>query len=342
VFDQKYTLALHLTTILSLVRGLWQNQRSQVLDDINSSGQFMRKLLPLRCLQAFEAAARHRSFKAAAAELGVTPTAISHQIRLLEDLCGQKLFQRSPRPLALTSAGERLFPQLQSGFDTLTHAVASLAVPSDPLPLRVTSPNAFASRWLVPRLPTWRELHPDIPLEIIGTDAVLDLRAGYADVAIRYARVMPSDFVAQEVYRDSFFPVCSPGLLARYGGTTRRAADLLRFPLIHYDWMNRDPDAPTWRKWFAAAGAIDPHLTETDKTWDLSFREELHAIDAVVAGQGVAICSDVVVSHELKSGALVKAHSLSLPGYGFYLVSMLHHPRQAMIDAFLSWIRLAE
>ncbi|CAB3797042.1 Glycine cleavage system transcriptional activator [Pararobbsia alpina] len=301
----------------------------------------MRKLLPLRSLQAFEAAARHRSFKAAAAELGVTPTAISHQIRLLEDVCGQSLFQRHPRPLALTSAGERLFPQLRNGFDTLTHAVASLAAPPDPRPLRVTSPNAFASRWLVPRLPKWREMHPDISLEIIGTDAVLDLRAGDADLAIRYARLMPAGFAAQEVCRDAFFPICSPALLATEDGPIQCVADLLRFPLIHFDWMNRDPEAPTWRKWLATAGTIDLGLRETDKKCALSFREELHAIDAVVAGQGIAICSDVVVSHELKSGVLVKAHSLSLQGYGFYLVSMAHHPRQAAIDAFSAWMRLA-
>ncbi|KAA0998270.1 LysR family transcriptional regulator [Paraburkholderia panacisoli] len=301
----------------------------------------MRKLLPLRSLQAFEAAARHRSFKGAAAELGVTPTAISHQIRLLEDLCGQRLFQRHPRPLALTTAGERLFPQLRNGFDTLTHAVASLAAPRDPPPLRVTSPNAFASRWLVPRLPKWREMHPDIPLEIIGTDAVLDLRAGDADFAIRYARVMPAGFAAQEIYRDAFFPICSPALLATKDGPIKCVADLLQFPLIHFDWMNHDPEAPTWRKWLATAGTIDPGLMETDKKCDLSFREELHAIDAVVAGQGIAICSDVVVSRELRSGALVKAHSLSLQGYGFYLVSMVHHPRQAAIDAFSAWMRLA-
>src|SRR6266511_3800512 len=113
----------------------------------------MTRLPPLIELRAFEAAARHVSFKKAAAELGVTPTAISHQIRLLEQYCGRALFRRRPRPLSLTEAGDR-------------H------------PLRVTTTNAFASRWLVPRLPRWRKVRPDAPLDVIGTDNVLDLHAG--------------------------------------------------------------------------------------------------------------------------------------------------------------------
>jgi LysR family transcriptional regulator, glycine cleavage system transcriptional activator len=299
----------------------------------------MRKLPPLGSLRAFEAAARRMSFKEAANELGVTPTAISHQIRSLEDICGQRLFRRRPRPLALTGAGERLFPVVRGGFDTFAAAIASLSPGVGRRPLRVTSPNAFASRWLVPRLPKWREGHPKIPLEIIGTDAVLDLRAGNADIAIRYARRMPPDLAAQEIFRDAFFPVCSPELLAKSGRPIERAADLLHYPLIHFDWMNRDREAPTWLRWLATARSIDPGIPDITKAWDLSFREELHAIDAVAAGQGIAICSDVVVSRELEVGTLIKAHELSLPGYGFYLVYVPDHPQRSHIEAFSAWMR---
>lgn len=302
----------------------------------------MRKLPPLRSLQAFEAAARLGSFKSAAAELHVTPTAISHQVRLLERTCGHSLFRRHPKALELTGAGASLYPGLRDGFDALASAVASIAKAGRPVPLRVTSPNAFASRWLVPRLPDWRERYPDVPLEIIGTDALLDLRSGHADVAIRYARTMPTGFLVKEICRDMFFPVCSPALLARDGHVIERASDLLRFPLIHFDWMTRDPQAPTWRQWLATAGLIDPSLSAIGKTWALSFREELHAIDAVVAGQGIAICSDVVVGHELKSGTLVKAHPLSLPGYGFYLVTIAQHVRHADIETFAAWMGTAD
>ena len=298
----------------------------------------MRKLPPLRALHAFEAAARHHSFAAAANELGVTPTAISHQIRQLEEACGVKLFQRRPRPLLLTSAGARLYPALRNGFDALATAMALLAEEDAQTPLRVTSPSAFASKWLVPRLPKWREENPAVALEIIGTDAMLDVRAGATDVAIRYARKPPLDLMAHEVLRDTFVPVCSPRLLDQHG-PIERAADLLRFPLIHYDWINSDPDAPTWRQWLAVARSIDPDLNPLEKAWDLSFSEELHAIDAVIGGQGVAICSDVVVSNELRNGQLVKAHPLALPGYGFYLVSMPHSPQAPVIEAFSTWMR---
>jgi LysR family transcriptional regulator, glycine cleavage system transcriptional activator len=298
----------------------------------------MRKL-PLASLRAFEATARHMSFKRAAAELGVTPTAISHQIHLLEEICRQPLFRRRPRPLALTIAGERLFPTLRNSFDACAAAIASISKGTEHRLLRVTSPNAFASRWLVPRLPQWRSAYPEIPLEVIGTDAVLDLRAGNADVAIRYARTMPRDLVAQEIFRDTFFPVCSPKLLARHKRPIRRVTDLLRFPLIHFDWMSRDPEAPTWTQWLRAARSVDPEVPDAERPWELSFREELHAIDAVVAGQGIAICSNVVVSRELENKTLVKAHDLSLPGYGFYVVYTPYHPQETTIRTFSAWMR---
>lgn len=299
----------------------------------------MRKLPPLATLRAFEAAARHQSFKRAAAELGVTPTAISHQIRLLEDVCGQELFRRRPRPLALTAAGERLYPVLRHGFDAFASALASVGEgAAAQAPLRVTTPNAFASHWLVPLLPLWRAANPDLPLEVIGTDEPLDLRAGEADVAIRYAAAMPPDVVGQELFRDNYFPVCNPTLLAK-GRAIGRPVDLLDYPLIHFEWLRSDPAIPNWQRWLATARAVDPDLPGVTRAWDLSFREELHAIDAVIAGQGIAVCSDIVVRRELDSGALVKAHDLSLPGFGYYLVHLPDHPRRAGISAFAAWAR---
>jgi LysR family glycine cleavage system transcriptional activator len=297
----------------------------------------MRKLPPLASLRAFEAVARHLSFKKAAVELGVTSTAISHQIRLLEDICGQPLLRRRPPPLRLTEAGERLFPALRNGLDAFAAAIASLSKPVGYLTLRVTSPSAFASRWLIPRLSHWKTAHPHVQLEVIGTDALIDLRNGEADVAIRYARMMPMNFVAHELFRDNFLPVCSPKLLPN--GAVKLPTELLQYPLIHFDWMNPHPEAPTWSRWLAVARTINPDLPEIHKPWDLSFREELHAIDAVVAGQGIAVCSDVTIGHELKTGALVKAHDLSLPGYGFYIVYVPGHSKQSIIEAFSTWMR---
>lgn len=297
----------------------------------------MRKLPPLTSLRAFEAAARHLSFRQAADELAVTPTAISHHIRTLEEACGQPLFRRRPRPLALTEAGKDLFPVLRDGLDDFSAAIAAVSERRAQRPLRVTSPNAFAGRWLVPRIAQWRETHPDTPLEVIGTDVVLDLHSDQADVAIRYAANVPVEYAAREILRDDFYPVCSPGLLPG-GGPVSRAADLLQYPLVHFDWLKTDTGIPNWRQWFAAARLIDHDLPAVPETWDLSFREELHAIDAIVAGQGIAICSSIVVEQELRSGTLVKAHEFSLPGYGFHLAYLPNHPRKRVIQSFSDWI----
>src|SRR5579859_5446295 len=165
----------------------------------------MHKLPPLIELRAFDAAARHLSFKKAAAELGVTPTAISHQIGQLEQYCGRALFRRRPRPLSLTDAGARLFPTIREGLEAFATAIAAVKRDSDQQPLRVTTTNAFASRWLVPRLSAWRKLQPDVPLEVIGTDILLDLQAGEGDVAIRYAtsRAVPTDGIVDVLLRDT-------------------------------------------------------------------------------------------------------------------------------------------
>lgn len=296
----------------------------------------MNNLPPLIELRAFDAAARHLSFQKAAAELGVTPTAISHQIRQLECYCGRALFRRRPRPLTLTETGARLFPIVRDGLEGFVAAFASMKRDGDAQPLRVTTTNAFASRWLVPRLPSWRELRPNAPLEVIGTDGVLDLQAGDADVAIRYARTLPRDGTASEFLSDSFWPVCSPELLA---SGVKRAADLRGHVLVHCWWSPSDLAAPTWQRWLAAAkgkwGDDAPEFKEMDH---LSFREELHAIEAVIAGQGIGVFSDLLVAREVAAGTLVRPFDLSLPGYRFYLVRRFDHPRERTIQAFAMWL----
>jgi len=297
----------------------------------------MRKLPPLSELRAFEAAARHMSFKSAADELSVTPTAISHQIRLLEEYCGQSLFRRRPRPLALTDTGSKLFSVVREGLDAFSIALSAVREGAEQRPLKVTATNAFACRWLVPRLPDWRKSYPGRALEVIGTDDVLDLWSGEADVSIRYARTAPTELVVHELFRDRFYPICSPALLSD-GTPILRPADLLRHKLIHCLWPSWNPEAPTWRRWSLMARSVDPDLPEIGEIGDMNFREELHAIEAVIAGQGISILSDVVVARELESGVLVKALDLAIPGLVFYLVHIPGHPRQATIDAFLSWM----
>jgi LysR family glycine cleavage system transcriptional activator len=301
----------------------------------------MQKLPPLVELRSFDAAARHLSFKKAAAELGVTPTAISHQIRLLERYCGRTLFRRRPRPLSLTDAGTRLFPAIRSGLEAFAVAIAAVKRDANQQPLRVTTTNAFASRWLVPRLPMWRKLHPDVLLDVIGTDSVLDLQAGDGDVAIRYAtgRAAPTDGIVEPLLSDTFWPICNPRLLS--SGRLKRPADLAKHVLIHSYWSPADREPPTWQRWLTSAQCRWREVPEFKDMQHLSFREELHAIEAVIAGQGIGIFSDALVAHELASGTLVRAFGLSLPGYCFYVVRRPGHPREKIIRAFSEWLRSA-
>jgi LysR family glycine cleavage system transcriptional activator len=294
----------------------------------------MRKLPPLAELRAFEAAARHLSFKMAAAELHVTPTAISHQVKLLERYCGRALFRRRPRPLMLTTAGERLFPAIRDGFQAFADALATVRTGSTGGRLRITATNAFAARWLVPRLPSWRAAHPRVKLDILGTDAVLDLAAGEADVAIRYARRPPQGDHCIELMRDTFRVVASPKLV---GERVFSPADLADFPLIEIEWPPADPHAPNWYRWQTMARRRLKHVPDLAQLQSLAFREELHAIEAAISGQGIAICSDVLVGPELASGALVQVSTLTLPGYGFYIVHRSGHPKLASISAFSAW-----
>jgi LysR family transcriptional regulator, glycine cleavage system transcriptional activator len=298
----------------------------------------MRNLPPLIELRAFEAAARQLSFKLAAAELGVTPTAISHQIKLLEQYCGQPLFRRRPRPLALTWAGEQLFPVVRNGFETFADALSLVRSGVAGGRLRITTTNAFAAKWLVPRLPRWREAHPGLKLDIVGTDAVLNLKAGEADVAIRYAANPPGEGPSIELVRDTFHVVASPKLV---GGICKpmMPRELAGYPLIEAEWPPTDPQAPNWRRWQGTARQHHKRVPDLAALAGLSFREELHAIEAAVSGQGIAICSDVLIAAELASGALVPVSQVTLPGYGFYIVYRPDHQKLAAVRTFVAWAR---
>jgi LysR family glycine cleavage system transcriptional activator len=296
----------------------------------------MQKLPPLVELRAFEAAARHRSFKLAAAELGVTPTAVSHQIKLLEAYCGEILFQRQPRPITLTWAGEQLFPVVRDGFGSFVEAINVVRTGGTATRLRLTTTNAFAARWLVPRLPQWRKAHSRLKLEIVSSDEVVNLENGEADISIRYVRSTPTDGPSFELARDSFHVVAAPKLIGKLR-MPLKPAQLARFPLIEAGWRSNDAEAPTWRQWEGAARKHHKHVPNLSDLVTLNFREELHAIEAAVSGQGIAICSDVLVAPELESGALVKLTNLTMPGCSFFIVHRASHPKMLSIKAFVAW-----
>jgi LysR family transcriptional regulator, glycine cleavage system transcriptional activator len=296
----------------------------------------MFKLPPLVELRAFEAAARHLSFKSAAHELFITPTAISHQIRLLEQHCGQPLFRR--RPLALTWAGEALFAVVHDGLQRFSDTLGNLREGVAAGRLRVTATNAFAALWIVPRLPLWRKSFPRLRLDLVGTDSVLNLKAGEADVAIRYAATPPIDGDWVKLARDRYCIVGSPRLVNAAALPLSPSA-LIAFPLIECEWAPTAVAAPVWRHWEAAAQKLHQGLPPIARLVSLSFREESHGIQAAIAGQGIAICSDVLVGSELANGTLLRLSDITLPGFEFYAVRRAGHPREREIKRFVDWMR---
>jgi LysR family glycine cleavage system transcriptional activator len=288
----------------------------------------MRRLPPLPALRAFEAAARHMSFKRAAAELGVTPTAISHQIRQLEDHVGRRLFERRPRRLVLTPDGQLLFPVLRDGLDAFANAVAALAGARKRGVVTLSATTAFTARWLVPRVASFHAANPDLDLRLHASDDPVDFSAGAADAAVRYGAGLYPGLASEELFRDSFAPVCSPHL------GVRTPDDLRRHSLIHFEWRRLARDTPVWGLWLARAGlaGIDPRA-------GLTFTDESHAIQAAIAGHGIALLSRVLVADELAGGALIQPFGPVLDGYRYALVHPQGAERSPKIAAIRTWIR---
>ena len=296
----------------------------------------LRSLPPLTALRAFEAAARLLSFQQAAQELGLTPTAISHQVRLLEDHCGKPLFRRTPRPLSLTPAGARLLPAISVGLDSFADGWRRVTGAAGER-LRITATNAFAARWLVPHLPLWRAVHPEIGLDIIGSDVVLNIAEDDIDVAIRYARLAPSGLVATEIARDRYLLVASPALVGP-GPVDLSPVELAKLPLIDAQWPEDAVHPPMWFEWQRVAQTSYSEVPDLERQVGLSFREDLHGIEAAIAGHGVAICSDILVGTSLADRTLVQVSPVTLEGYGFFTAHRPQHGKLKTIDIFEAWL----
>lgn len=289
-----------------------------------------RRMPPLNALRVFEAAARHLSFKEAAAELFVTPTAVSHQIRHLEQIVGLKLFERTGNTIALTRAGERLFPVLRDGFDRIAQSVADLQREEDSLTLSVTP--AFASMVLIPRLSQLRKLHPTIALNVNATERLVDLRKADADLAVRYGPERSRPLHSQLLYSDRYLPVASPAWVGErvlpVPAQALAVGDLLAYP-----WKNSALQGPTWPRWMAMAG-----VTAFDAGRAIGFSEESHAIQGALDGGGVALASSLFVGPALRAGRLVQVHPLGMPGFSYYAEYVEDHPRLALVLKVVNWL----
>lgn len=287
----------------------------------------MPALPPLASLRAFEAAARHLSFRRAAGELGVTPTAISHQIRLLEETLGAKLFDRGPREVRLTEAGNLLFPSCRDAFAVMSEAIGQVRRSIARKAVTLTTTTAFAAGWLVPRTRKFNLAHPDLTLRIHPCDTVVNLHAGDADCAIRYGRAPFPGLLADPLMEERFAPVCSPRL------AICTPADLKQHTLLHSVWHRQDANTPSWRKWCALAGVRD---IDTDAGTVLT--DDAHVIQAAIAGQGVALLSTVLVQDALEAGLLSRPFGPELEGLGYYFVYPAERAEAPLVRAVRAWL----
>ena len=286
-----------------------------------------RRLPSLSALRAFEAAARHESAKQAAEELSVTATAISHQIRALEETLGVALFLRKPRQLELTAAGRELQQVLESAFDSISAAVERLsAVPSRQAITLSTTP-AVAVRWLLSWVCMLRDAHPDIDLRIHASHEPVVLDGVTADIAIRYGDGRWPGLVAEKLFDNTFVPACSPLL------NLHDAAELPRHSLIHFRNQLAVSSPVDWVVWQKQA-----QVPGLDVSAGLVFSDETHAVSAAAGAQGVALMSRQLIEDELREGRLVQPFGPVLEGKPFFLVYPESRRHDPAILAVRDWI----
>lgn len=279
----------------------------------------MRNLPPLHALRAFEAAARHLHFGRAAEELHLDPTAISHQVRKLEELLDVTLFQRRPRPLQLTEKGAELYPEICGALDRMAAAVASVRK-EEPGPLVVSMTMAFAAEWFTPRLAALRA-ETGLDITVHADNRTVDLHGKGIDLAVRSAERPNTDAVWRPLFEDRLIAVAAPMLIEKYGPPANDT-DLLAMPLIQYHWTSSRRGSLGWYQWLAQAG-----LKAEDMLIAATFTEESHAVQAALSGLGVALLSERLIAARLQSGELFRIGENALPAPSFWAVYRNDHAR---------------
>lgn len=286
-----------------------------------------RRLPPLNAVRAFEAAARHLSFTRAADELNVTQAAVSHQIKGLEETLGLALFRRLNRGLVLTEAGQAYLPPLREALDLVADATARLRQSGGTGLLTVSTMPSFAARWLVPRLPRFQRLHPDVDVRLSSTSQLVDFATQDVDLAIRFGRGAWPGVSAERLMEEDVFPVAAPSV--RDGPPPLRAPqDLRGATLLHDDFVI------TWGDWMRAAGVAD-----MDCSRGPSFDDTGHLMQAAAAGHGVALARRVLAADDLAAGRLVRLFDVALPSaLAYWVVAPPHYLKRPKVRAFRDWL----
>lgn len=290
----------------------------------------LRRLPSLDFLRGFEAVARRHSFTLAAEELFLTQSALSRQVKALEEALGAPLFERRHRALALTPAGSVFHQEVVAALRSIAAAAERFDARVDAL--RVTTTVSFASLWMIPRLPAFRAAHPEVEVYLSANDRTVDLERGEVDVAIRYlGATVPANAI--RLFGDRMLPVVSPAVVRRL--PLQRPADLARHVLLHYD----DPEGRVpwlhWGAWLAANGTAD-----LKPAGALRFTQYDQAIQAAVGGQGVALGRLPMVQSLLDRGQLVAPLPRRFDSpRGYYVLVAPHAEARADVAAFVAFLR---
>ena len=303
---------------------------------------------PLNALRAFEAAARHLSFKNAARELHVTPGAVSHQVKLLEEYLGVALFRRLTRALELTAEAQAMLPKVRGGLESLVEAVERVRERGVQRALTVMAPANFASRWLIPRLSRFAQAHPGLDLHIASRPTMIDTgddrdvvttpedRAAGPVAMVRFGDGRYPGFRVDELFSAVYVPVCHPRVL-EHGPALRRPEDLRFHTLIHDDTEVEEGARPSWSDWLRGVGA-----TEVDASRGARFSDASLAFEAALEGLGIALAMKPLVRPEIEAGRLVIPIDIAAPAsFAYYLVTPEGGTRHESVEAFRQWL-LAE
>ncbi len=296
----------------------------------------MLRIPGTRALQAFEAAGRHLNFTRAANELHLTPAAISHQIKEIEEQLGVELFHRTSRAMRLTASGEVLYEATIEALAGLTRAVSrARKLTRGSSLLKVTVPAEFAAKWLMRRIDGFKLAWPDIELRFDISNEMRDLEVDDVDVAIRFGSGKYPGLHVDRLFDNVVIPVCSPRLL-KSGPPMTGPRDLFRHTLAHIEWSRQGVTWPNWRMWMAAAGVDD-----FDDSRTLVFNTSNDALQAAIDGSAVTLADFAMVANDLSEGRLVRPFELGIKvarEFAYFLVYPESTADDPRIIAFRTWI----
>jgi len=301
----------------------------------NGNAKTMPRLPSLDLLKGFEAAARLLSFTRAGEELHLTQSAVSRQIKELEEQLGMPLFERRHRALALTDAGRALFPAAVQVLQAMRAATDRLRALSARRSLAVTTTHSFAALWLIPRLTGFTRTHPEVDVRIAADTRVQDLERDGLDIAIRHGPASLAGPNAVRLFGERVFPVCSPRLLSDAKRPLRQPADLRHQVLLQYD----DPEGRHpwlhWKTWLEVE-----RLTDLRPAGSLLFSGYEQIIPAAIAGNGVALGRSPLVREALASGELVAPFKRSAdPARAYFAIVSRNAAARPEVADFLAWLR---